>query len=132
MTIDSSALVAIMLDEPERALFVSLILQAGRKVVSSVTVLETSMVCENRLGEAGGLDLDRFLEKARVEVIPFDKVQLAYARIAFRRFGKGRHPAALNFGDCAAYGLAVWSGEPLLFKGADFAGTDVPRVPYVT
>lgn len=76
------------------------------------------------------MDLDQFLRRAGIEIIPFDEEQLAIARSAFRRFGKGRHKACLNFGDCAAYALAEWSGEPLLFKGNDFAATDVGRVAY--
>lgn len=85
------------------------------------------MVLEGRRGEDAGLDLDLFLLRASVETVPFDAEQLRLARTAFRRFGKGRHAAGLNFGDCAAYALAQWSGEPLLFKGDDFAATDVDR-----
>ena len=83
------------------------------------------MVLEGRKGDDAGSDLDQFLRKASVETVVFDDEQLAAARTAFRRFGKGRHPAGLNFGDCAAYALSQCSGEPLLFKGSDFAATDV-------
>jgi ribonuclease VapC len=69
-----------------------------------------------------------FLLRTSAEIVAFDSEQLSLARRAFRRYGKGRHPAGFNFGDCAAYALAQWSGEPLLFKGSDFAATDVPRV----
>ncbi|MEO8026071.1 MAG: type II toxin-antitoxin system VapC family toxin [Bryobacteraceae bacterium] len=125
MTLDTSAVLAIMQDEPERAEFVSLIEAAPRRLISAVSVLESAMVLEGRRGDDAGADLDLFLRRASVETVAFDDEQLAAARLAFRRFGKGRHAAGLNFGDCAAYGLARWSGEPLLFKGTDFTATDV-------
>jgi ribonuclease VapC len=128
MTIDTSAIIAILLDEPERHEFVALIEKAGRKIISTVSVLEATMVLESRKSEAAGLKLDLFLHEAFIEAVPFDQDHLALARIAFRRYGKGRHKAALNFGDCASYALAQWSGEPLLFKGDDFSATDVDRV----
>lgn len=127
MTLDTSAVVAILRDEPERADFLSLIDQAARRVISAVSVLEAAMVLEGRSGSDAGSDLDLFLRRASVEIVPFDEEQLALARTAFRLFGKGRHRAGLNFGDCAAYALAEWSGEPLLFKGTDFSATDVVR-----
>lgn len=127
MTLDTSAVLAILQDEPERTEFVSRIEQAPRRLMSTVSVLEAAMVLEGRRGEDAGLDLDLFLLRASVETVPFDAEQLQLARTAFRRFGKGRHAAGLNFGDCAAYALAQWSGEPLLFKGDDFAATDVDR-----
>ena len=126
MTLDTSAILAVLQNEPERAEFVSLIEQAQRRLVSAVSVLEAAMVLEGRRGDDAGSDLDLFLQRAAVETIPFDGEQLAWARSAFRRFGKGRHPAGLNFGDCASYALAQWSGEPLLYKGTDFGATDVP------
>ena len=128
MTIDTSALLAIMLEEPEIDEFSAIIAKAGRRLMSTVSVLEASMVLEARMGEESTFRIDVFLHRAGIEVVPFDHDQLAIARLAFRRYGKGRHPAGLNFGDCAAYALAQWSGEPLLFKGADFAATDVPRL----
>ncbi len=128
MTLDTSAVLAILQDEPERSQFVSSIEQASRRLMSAVSVLEAAMVLEGRRGEDAGVDLDLFLLRASVETVPFDAEQLHLARSAFRRFGKGRHTAGLNFGDCAAYALAQCSGEPLLFKGTDFAATDVPRV----
>ncbi len=82
---------------------------------------------ESRGGEEAGADLDQFIRRSAMEIVAFDQEQLAIARSAFRRFGKGRHRAGLNLGDCAAYPLAQWSGEPLLFKGNDFTATDVPR-----
>jgi ribonuclease VapC len=128
MTLDTSVLVAILENEPERTEFVSMIADASHCQISTVSVLETSLVIEGRQGPAGGSDLDTFLRRASIEIVPFDQEQLLEARQAFRRFGKGRHRAGLNFGDCASYALAQWSGEPLLFKGTDFTSTDVPRV----
>jgi ribonuclease VapC len=128
MTVDTSALIAILQAEPEREEFNDLIVQANRRVISTVSVLETAMVLEGRRGSTAVGDLDRFLSHASIEIIPFDQKQLMEARIAFSRYGKGRHPAGLNFGDCASYALAQWSREPLLFKGSDFTLTDVPQV----
>lgn len=128
MTIDTSAILAILLDEPERVEFVSLIEGASRRLISAVSVLEAGMVLETRKGQDTGVDLDHFLRRGEIEVIAFDRDQADEARRAFRRFGKGRHAAALNFGDCASYALSCWSGEPLLFKGRDFAATDVACV----
>ena len=128
MTLDTSAVLAVLQDEAERTEFVSLLEQSPRKLISTVTVLEAAMVLEGRRGDDAGSDLDLFLQRAAVETVAFDHEQLALARTAFRRFGKGRHAAGLNFGDCASYALAQWSGEPLLFKGSDFAATDVARI----
>jgi ribonuclease VapC len=128
MTIDTSALVVILFNEPERFEFNKLIDEDPRCIISSVSVLEASMVVESRFGTNSGWDLDVFLEDASIDIVPFDAEQLSIARRAFRQYGKGRHAAGLNFGDCAAYALSRWSGEPLLFKGDDFAATDVARV----
>jgi ribonuclease VapC len=91
-------------------------------------LLETSLVIESRFGAEGIRDLDQLVGKARIELVPVDLEQLGIARRAFSRFGKGRHPAALNFGDCFAYALARALGEPLLYKGDDFARTDIEAV----
>ena len=112
-------------DEPESEEFYVLIQSAARRLMSAVSVLEASIVFEGRHNESGALGLDRLLRRIGVEIVPFDAEQLIDARIAFRRFGKGRHRAALNFADCAAYALSQNSGEALLFKGEDFARTDV-------
>ncbi len=128
MTLDSSAVLAILREEPERDVFTSLIENDPRVLMSTMSVLEASIVIESRYGPGAGADLDAVLRGAGVEIVPFDGEQLEIARFAFRRFGKGRHPACLNFGDCASYALAELSGEPLLFKGDDFSRTDVRRV----
>ena len=128
MTLDTSAILAILQDEAERAEFVSLIEQSSRRLISAVSVLEAAMVLEGRKGDDAGSDLDLFLQRASIATVAFDQEQLLFARTAFRRFGKGRHAAGLNFGDCASYALAQWSGEPLLFKGSDFTATDIDCV----
>ena len=125
MVLDSSAVIAILLDEPERAEFNRRTEAAAPRLISAVTLAETAMVIEKRRGEAGGRELDLLLHRADVEIVPFDADQAELARTAFRRYGKGRHPAGLNFGDCLAYALAKATGEPLLFKGDDFAQTDI-------
>jgi ribonuclease VapC len=125
MTIDTSAILAILEGEPERDRFLHCIDTAEKCQISAMSLLEASIILEQRRGVDACLDLDQFLREAAIEVIPFDDRQIEWARVGFRRFGKGRHPAGLNFGDCAAYALSRWSGEALLFKGADFAKTDI-------
>ena len=93
--------------------------------MSVANLLETAIVVESRSGLAAGHQLDRFLEKAGMELVPVTPKQVEAARLAWRRFGRGNHPARLNFGDCFAYALAEATGEPLLFKGKDFAQTDI-------
>lgn len=125
MVIDTSALLAILLDEPERRAFNEAIEQAGSRVMSVATLLEVSIVIESRLGAEGVRDLDLFVERAGIELAPVDLGQAKVARRAFAQYGKGRHPAGLNYGDCFAYALATVLGEPLLYKGQDFARTDI-------
>lgn len=125
MVIDTSAVLAIFLDEPERRQFIDAILQAGRRQISAATVLETGIVLESKRGESAGREFDLFVVRANLEIVPVDAEQVEAARSAWRRFGKGRHGAALNFGDCFTYGLAKLSGEPVLAKGSDFASTDI-------
>ena len=132
MTLATSAVLAVLQDEPERIEFVRLIEQAPRSIISAVSVLGAAMVLEGRRGEDAGSDLDLFLRRGAIETVAFDDEQLAIARTAFRRFGKGRHSAGLNFGDCASYALAQWTGEPLLFKGKNFSATDVARARRAT
>lgn len=128
MVIDSSAVMAVLRREPEAAVFATAVAQADIRLISAATVLELGMVAESR-GRAGARELDDFLDRSRFEIVPFDSEQATLAREAFRRFGKGRHPARLNFGDCIAYALSKASGEPLLFKGEDFTKTDVEIYP---
>ena len=125
MVLDSSAVLAILQNEPEASAFALCIERSERVLLSAVSVLEAGIVIEARRGVEGAADLDALLRAGLIEVAAFDTDQSALAREAFRRYGKGRHPAALNFGDCAAYALTKISGEPLLFKGSDFSQTDV-------
>ena len=127
MVLDSSAILAILADEPERAAFVDAIEADEMRLISAATFVEVSIVIEARYGTAGSRLLDQFFERAAVEIVPVDEEQAREARRAFSTFGKGRHPAGLNFGDCFSYALAAAIAEPLLFKGEDFARTDVTR-----
>jgi ribonuclease VapC len=125
MVIDSSALVAIFLGQPEREIFRSLMIQAESRLISVVNVFETGVVLEAKGGMALSREYDLFLLRANIQVIAADAEQTELARSAWRKYGKGRHRAALNFGDCFAYALAKYSGESLLAKGNDFTLTDI-------
>ena len=129
MVIDSSAVIAILRKEPERERFEDAIRVAEVRLMSAMTKLEAGMVAIGLRDSAGAIDLDRLLTRLAVTIVPFDDHQADIARDAFARFGKGRHRAGLNFGDCAAYALSVAEAEPLLFKGTDFGATDVEVVP---
>jgi len=125
MILDTSALLAILLDEPERHAYNEAIEGAASRALSAASFVEVSIVIESRFGAEGLRDLDLFLDLAGIEIAPVDLEQGRMARLAFSRFGKGRHLAGLNFGDCFAYALARVRGEPLLFKGDDFGHTDI-------
>ena len=128
MVLDTSALLALLLDEAEAEDFRVALEDDTTRLVSAATLLETAIVIETRKGEPGGRELDALIHKAEVTVVAVDAEHVSEARRAYRRFGRGRHPAALNFGDVFAYALARTSGEALLFKGDDFARTDIGRV----
>ena len=125
MIIDTSAVLAILFGEPDAERYEDAIAAAWPRRMSVVALLEAAMVVESRGGAVAGQELDVLLEKAAVELVPVTSEHANAARRAWRRFGKGNHPAALNFGDCFAYALAETTGEPLLFKGEDFARTDI-------
>ena len=125
MVIDTSALLAILFNEPERRSFTELIEAAERRVLSAANFVEASMILESRYGADGVRALDRLLSAAKVDIASVDSAHAIAAREAFRQFGKGRHSAGLNFGDCFAYALAKCSAETLLFKGNDFSQTDI-------
>ena len=127
MVIDTSAIVAIALNEPDAAEFELRIADDPVRLISAATVLEATIVLETRSGDAGGRELDLWLLKIGAEIVPVDAEQVDAARRAWRRYGKGRHAAALNYGDCFSYALALTRGEPLLFKGEDFARTGIDR-----
>jgi ribonuclease VapC len=120
MVIDTSALVAIFLNEPERNHFLEQIIQADKRLISAATVVEAGIVLEARQGPAVARDFDLFLHEAGLEIVSVDETQAAQARSSFRQYGKGRHPAGLNFGDCFTHALAVVSSEPILAKGDEF------------
>jgi ribonuclease VapC len=128
VVLDTSAVLALLQGEKEADRILAALADAEVRRVSAATVVEAGIVLQARYGDHGERELDLFLQRAEVEVIPFSEEHATVARQAFRRFGKGRHPAALNFGDCFAYALAVVLDHPLLFVGADFSATDVPRL----
>ncbi|MHB8763705.1 MAG: type II toxin-antitoxin system VapC family toxin [Deferrisomatales bacterium] len=130
MVLDTSALLAILQDEPERRAFNVAIEDADACRLSTASLVEASIVIESRYGSAGLRDLDLLLGRAGVELVPVDEEQAQMARRAFSRFGRGRHPAGLNYGDCFSYALSRVLGEPLLFKGDDFGKTDVTPVRF--
>jgi ribonuclease VapC len=128
MVLDTSALLALLLDEPEAQDFRTALEVDQTRLVSAATLLEAAIVIEARKGEAAGRELDRLIDKAAIDVVAVDADQVEEARRAWRRFGRGRHEAGLNYGDLFAYALSRTSGEALLFKGDDFRRTDVARV----
>ena len=128
MVLDSSAILAILLNEPDAHSLRAAFDHDETRLLSAATLLEVSMVIESRKGGAGGRALDLMIIEAKIQVVPVDKEQIDEARKAWQRFGRGRHPAGLNYGDLFSYALSKHSGEPLLYKGDDFTRTDVARV----
>ena len=126
MIIDTSTILSILFREPDAERFASAITAASSRRISAATLLETTIVLESRSGSAAARDLDAFLQQAQIELEPVTSEHAQTARQAWRTFGKGNHPAGLNFGDCFAYALAKATREPLLFKGRDFELTDIP------
>jgi len=131
MVLDSSALIAILENEPPAEAFTTAIELDPVRLLSAVSLVETAMVVESRHGKVGQQTLDELLRKAQVEIVSVTVEQAEIARGAFRQYGKGRHPAALNFGDCFSYALAKFTDEPLLFKGNDFSQTDLKLVEHI-
>ncbi|MEA3544000.1 MAG: type II toxin-antitoxin system VapC family toxin [Thermodesulfobacteriota bacterium] len=130
MVIDTSAIIAILTAEPETNRLAHAIATDPKRIISSFSLLEAGIVIEARKGESGGRELDLLLHRINIEVIPLTSDQTQLAQEAWRRFGKGKHSAKLNIGDCCSYALAKYSGEPLLFKGNDFNQTDIAIVEY--
>lgn len=128
MVIDTSAVMAILNLEPEAQEFADAISADSVRLMSMGTALELSIIVKARKEDAGIRELEFFLYKAKIELINFDENQLKMACYAFERYGKGRNPASLNFGDCFAYALSKTYGQPLLFKGYDFSQTDLAVV----
>lgn len=125
MVLDTSAVLAVLFAEPERDTFIDAIAESGVRLISSMSALESSIVTLARKGEAGIRELDLLIHTADLDIVPFDEQQMLLARDAYERYGTGRHSAGLNLGDCCSYALSKHSGEPLLFKGNDFAQTDI-------
>jgi ribonuclease VapC len=126
MVVDTSALVAIVQDEPEREIYLERLASGPRApLLSAVNWMETHMVVLSRMGDPGIDALRELVETTNLRIVPVLPELAEAAFECFRRFGKGRHPAGLNFGDCFSHALATVMGEPLLFKGEDFAKTDV-------
>jgi len=130
MVIDTSAIIAMLLGEPDAEAIARALVSEGTRLMSSFSLLEAGIIIESKKGEAGGRELDLLVHRARIEVVAFTPEQQELALAAWRRYGKGRHPAGLNIGDCCSYALARYSSEPLLFKGNDFLHTDSKRVHY--
>lgn len=128
MIVDTSAVIAILLGEPETEAFSRALADDPKRMISAFSALESAIVIEAKKGEAGGIELDLLLHRAQIEIISLNTDQVELALTAWRKYGQGNHPAGLNIGDCCAYALAKYSGEPLLFKGTDFSQTDIRPV----
>ena len=127
MVVDSSALMAILCGEPEALAFRNAIKTTHNRLLGAPARVEASMVALGRRGEPGLEQMQALIERLELDVVALSDEQATLAIEAFRRFGKGRHAAGLNFGDCFSYALAKATGEPLLFKGDDFSRTDIKR-----
>jgi ribonuclease VapC len=125
MIIDTSAIIAILFNEDDAKVYAEAIAQADSRRMSAATFVETAIVVETQTKTSGSRQLDAFLRQADIAIEPVTQEQAHIARQAFTDFGKGRHPAGLNYGDCFSYALAKTTGEPLLFKGRDFIKTDL-------
>jgi ribonuclease VapC len=125
MVVDTSALMAIVLGEPDAERYAAVLSGAPHLLVAAPTWLEAAIVAQARLGPAGHALLTELLDGLQVILVPFDEGLARLAHDGWLRFGRGRHPAGLNLGDCFAYALAKQCGEPLIFKGEDFPRTDV-------
>lgn len=132
MVIDTSAIIAVLLNEANAVGIARAIESCSPRLLSAANFLEASIVIESRKGEAGGRELDLLIYRAAIEIVAVDQDQAEIARLAWRRFGKGRHPAGLNYGDCFAYALAKSRRLPLLVQDDDFSQTDITGVPLQT
>ena len=130
MILDTSAIFAILTAEPEAERMIDALESDPTRLMSAATFVELGIVVEARFGDAGSRELDLLLHRLDAKTVAVTAEQAERARLAWRRFGRGRHAARLNFGDTFPYALSVISGEPLLFKGVDFARTDVSAVDY--
>jgi ribonuclease VapC len=127
MVVDTSVIIAIIFEESDADFLLNKLAIVRSRQASVVSYVEATMELISRRGEHAASQLDPMLARAGIEVVPISMDQARLASEAFKRFGKGRHPAELNFGDCFSYALAKSCGEPLLFKGVDFAKTDIDQ-----
>jgi ribonuclease VapC len=125
MVIDSSAVLGILRKEADALQLLRKMALAPNRVISAANFLEAAIVMDSRLGSEGGTDVEDFIVETNTQIVSVRVEHARIAREAYRRFGRGYHPAKLNFGDCFAYALAKETDEPLLFKGKDFVLTDV-------
>jgi ribonuclease VapC len=125
MIIDTSAIIAVLFNEDDAKSYADAIAQSDSRRMSAATFVETAIVIETQTKTTGSRQLDAFLRRADIAIEPVTEEHAHIARQAFSDFGKGRHPAGLNYGDCFSYALAKATGEPLLFKGKDFSKTDL-------
>jgi ribonuclease VapC len=130
LVIDTSAVLALMQDEEPAEALRAALSNAAVRLISVASVLEATCVLGSRRGPAAVLDLGLFLSGLHFKQVAFDAEQLSIAQSAWLSYGRGRHAAKLNFGDCISYALAQTEGEPLLFVGADFSRTDIPAARY--
>lgn len=125
MVVDSSVLIAILLAEPEAEDYAKQLIDTNDIYISAVSIVESSIVIEYKKGELGAIQYGELLKIITPTIIAFDSQQAKLALVAWRQYGKGRHPAKLNFGDCCSYATAKYLNKPLLFKGNDFSKTDL-------
>jgi len=125
MVLDTFAIIAILQDEPEADHLISVMQNAESLRVSAASVVELGIVMYARYGDAGELEVDQFIHRLNISILPVSAEQAELARTAYRKYGKGIHSAGLNYGDCFSYALAVSLQEELLFVGQDFSKTDV-------
>jgi ribonuclease VapC len=130
MVLDTSALIAILEDEPEGDRRLAALERAGRRRLPAASLVEAGMVFQARYGDHGERELDPLVQRAGIEVVPVTEDHTELARRAFRRYGNGRHSAGLNYGDCFSYALDAALGEPLLYEGDDFGHTDIEVAAY--
>jgi ribonuclease VapC len=125
VVVDTSALLAVLFQEADADFYAEKLASGDRKLITPFNALEAEIVLEARKGSEGRRELDLLFYHSMIDIVPFDRAMSSLGAEAWRRFGKGNHPAGLNLGDCCAYALSVYTHEPLLFKGEDFAKTDV-------
>lgn len=125
MVLDTSAIIAVLQNEPKAEMLIAKMKSANILRISAATIVEAGIVMQTRYGDAGELEIDQFIHRLSISVVPVSAEHAELARLGYRKYGKGIHPAGLNYGDCFSYALAVSLQAPLLFIGEDFSKTDV-------